>query len=97
MADELSKEEKTMKVKTLSKTHIKPRKPIGRRECQLITFDLPYVAFYYNQKLLIYKKLVPYDGILNLEGLHRPLLGVQVTPSSCVHVLFFAPKVYDLQ
>ncbi|KAL7003455.1 hypothetical protein U1Q18_004609 [Sarracenia purpurea var. burkii] len=154
MADELSKEEKTMKVKTLSKTHIKPRKQIGRRECQLNTFDLPYVAFYYNQKLLIYKgceadfediveklkdglelvleefyqlagklgkdedgvfrveydddmdgvevvaaaaegtevadllveegttklkELVPYDGILNLEGLHRPLLAVQLT------------------
>ncbi|KAL7214243.1 hypothetical protein ACSBR1_026622 [Camellia fascicularis] len=148
-------EEKMMKVKVLSKTHVKPNKPIGRRECQLVTFDLPYLAFYYNQKLLIYKggvgvdfeeivgrlkdglgvvleefyqlggklgkdedgifrveydddmegvevvvataeeietaelmveegtsklkELVPYNGVLNLEGLHKPLLAVQIT------------------
>ncbi|XP_052178015.1 BAHD acyltransferase DCR [Diospyros lotus] len=147
-----------MKLRTLSKTHVRPRKPVGRRECQLITFDLPYVAFFYNQKLLLYKaasatgdagfddavrrltegleialeefhqlagklgkdedgvfkveyddemagvevlaaaaddvevadlvveeggsklkELVPYNGILNVEGLHRPLLAVQIT------------------
>ncbi|KAA8533694.1 hypothetical protein F0562_031211 [Nyssa sinensis] len=152
MAAEVAKEETMMKVKILSKTHIKPQKPLGRRECQLVTFDLPYLAFYYNQKLLIYKggdfediveklkdglrvvleefyqlagklgkdedgvfrveydddmegvevgvavaeemeiadllaeedtaklkELVPYNGILNLEGLHRPLLAVQLT------------------
>ncbi|GFZ06449.1 HXXXD-type acyl-transferase family protein [Actinidia rufa] len=141
-------------VKILSKAHVKPKKPIGRRECQLVTFDLPYIAFYYNQKLLIYKggdsdfdervkkleeglgvvleefyqlagklgkdeegvfrveydddmdgvevavaaaeeigiadlimeegtemlkELVPYNGVLNFEGLHRPLLAVQLT------------------
>ncbi|XAR53636.1 Shikimate O-hydroxycinnamoyltransferase [Bertholletia excelsa] len=146
--------EGTMKVKILNKSHVKPKKPVGRRECQLVTFDLPYIAFYYNQKLLIYKggqaefediveklkdglgvvleefhqlagklgqdedgvfkveydddmdgvevvaavaegistadlvveegtgklkELVPYNGILNLEGLHRPLLAVQIT------------------
>lgn len=139
-------------------TNVKPRKAIGRKECQLVTFDLPYLAFYYNQKLLIYKggedleeigqklkdgmgivleefyqlagkldkdedgvfkvvyddhmdgveivnavaegvdvaeltaeegtskfkDLLPYNGVLNLEGLNRPLLAVQV----CLPVFF---------
>lgn len=151
------------RVKMVSTTNVKPKKTVGRRECQLVTFDLPYLAFFYNQKLLIYKKgthdddqyffqsaveklkdglgtvldefyqlagklgkdeegifrveyddedegmgggvevveavaedievadltddegshkfkdFVPYNGILNLEGLHRPLLSVQLT------------------
>ncbi|KAI4340890.1 hypothetical protein MLD38_025684 [Melastoma candidum] len=143
------------KVKLLGKSHVKPRKVIGRQDCQLVTFDLPYLAFYYNQKLLFYKvedggfegivaklkdglgavlddfyqlagklgkdeegvfrveydddlvegvevveadadgvsvddleadegtetfrDFIPYNGILNLEGLHRPLLSVQLT------------------
>lgn len=142
-----------VKVKITSKSHVKPSKVIGRRECQLVTFDLPYLAFYYNQKLLIYKgkpdefnavveklkdglrvvleefhqlagklgrdeegvfrveyddemdgvevaeavaeeiavddltvaedtnslkELIPYNGILNLDGIQRPLLAVQV-------------------
>lgn len=127
-----------------------------RPPCPLITFDLPYITFYYNQKLLLYKttasefgeivgkmkegleaalnyfyplagriakdeegvlvvecngeslvgaevveaeaegvmveelaendadenllqEVVPYTGIMNLEGLHRPLLAVQVS------------------
>ncbi|KAA8539941.1 hypothetical protein F0562_026633 [Nyssa sinensis] len=154
MAVEVAKEEQPVKVQVLSKTHVKPKKPLGRRECQLVTFDLPYLAFYYNQKLLIYKgghqdfdniveklkdglgvvlqdfyqlagklgkdedgvfrveydddmggvevvaavaeeietadlmeeegsaklkELLPYNAILNLEGLHRPLLAVQLT------------------
>ncbi|KAF5731177.1 BAHD acyltransferase [Tripterygium wilfordii] len=142
-------------VKITSKTHVKPNKKLGRRECQLVTFDLPYIAFYYNQKLLIYKgnngidfegmvgklkeglgvvleefnqlagklgkdedgvfkvvydddtdgvevieasaddvsvddltveegtsalkDLIPYNNVLNLEGLQRPLLAVQLT------------------
>lgn len=141
------------KVKITSKTHVKPSKVIGRRECQLVTFDLPYLFFYYNQKLLLYrngdrefhdaveklkdglkhvleefyqlagklgkdeegvfrveydddmdgvevaeavadeiavddltaeegtksfKELIPYYGVLNLEGTHRPLLALQV-------------------
>lgn len=154
MAPEVAKqEEKTSGVKILSITHVKPNKPIGKQECQLVTFDLPYIAFYYNQKLLIYKggvadfegtveklkeglgvvleefyqlagklgkdedgvfrveydddmdgvevaaaeavgievgdlaveegteklkELLPYNGVLNVEGLHRPLLAVQV-------------------
>ncbi|TXG70975.1 hypothetical protein EZV62_005910 [Acer yangbiense] len=152
----------SMNVKVLGKTHVKPSKIIGKRECQLVTFDLPYLAFYYNQKLLFYKldkkgengfkevveklkeglrvvledfyqlsgrlgkdeedgvfrveydddddegmdgvevveavadqisvedltdeegtssfkELLPYNGVLNLEGLHRPLLAVQLT------------------
>ncbi|XP_017259085.1 BAHD acyltransferase DCR [Daucus carota subsp. sativus] len=142
-----------LKAKIISTSHVKPKKAVGRRECQLVTFDLPYIAFYYNQKLMIYKgavdfddlvvkmkdglalvleefhqlagklgkdedgvfkveydddmdgvevvvaaaeeisvdeltkeegtarlkELVPYNGVLNLEGLQRPLLGVQLT------------------
>ncbi|KAK8690375.1 hypothetical protein V6N13_073909 [Hibiscus sabdariffa] len=56
MAAEAGKKEEEMsKVKITSKTHVKPGKTIGRKECQLVTFDLPYLAFYYNQKLLFYK------------------------------------------
>ncbi|TQD99457.1 hypothetical protein C1H46_014931 [Malus baccata] len=140
------------KVKVTGKTHVKPNKKIGSQQCQLITFDLPYLAFYYNQKLLFYKggefeemvkklkeglevvlgefyqlagklgkddegvfrveygdemegvevaeaaaeeisiadlaveegtsalkDFIPYNGVLNLEGDHRPLLAVQLT------------------
>lgn len=163
MGSEIAKEEiekMSLKAKILSTSHVKPKKTLGRKECQLVTFDLPYIAFYYNQKLLIYKgavdfeeivenlkdglavaleefyqlagklgrdedgvfkveydddmdgveflvaeaeeigadelteeegtarlkELVPYNGILNLEGLHRPLLAVQVTT---LHLLSF--------
>ncbi|OMO71803.1 Transferase [Corchorus olitorius] len=153
MAAEVGKKEEIMgKVKITGKSHVKPSKVIGRKECQLVTFDLPYLAFYYNQKLLFYKggdfeekveklkdglrvvleefyqmagklgkdeegvfrvdydddmdgvevleataegisveelaadegttslkDLIPFNNILNLEGLHRPLLSVQVT------------------
>ncbi|KAK4762300.1 hypothetical protein SAY87_030184 [Trapa incisa] len=150
-----------VQAKTVSKTHVKPKKRVGRKEYQLVTFDLPYLAFYYNQKLLFYKvdninggghdfegivaklkgglevaleefhqlagrlgkddegvfrveyddddltegvevveasaedisvddlaaeegteilkDFIPYNGILNLEGLHRPLLSIQLT------------------
>ncbi|KAF8412232.1 hypothetical protein HHK36_000192 [Tetracentron sinense] len=139
-------------VKIISKTTILPSEKFGRRECPLVTFDLPYVTFYYNQKLLLFKggdygemveklkeglgvvlgefyplvgrlgqdeegvlrvecddenggvevleavaqdvgveelaedeassvlkEVVPYTKIMNLEGLHRPLLAVQFT------------------
>lgn len=153
MAIEAEKNQQVSKVKVTGKSHIKPNKNLGRQECQLVTFDLPYLAFYYNQKLLFYKgadfddmvnklkdglgvvleefyqlagklgkdedgvfrveyddemegvevleaaadditiadlmveegsgtlmkELVPFNGILNLEGLHRPLLAVQFT------------------
>ncbi|GMP24544.1 hypothetical protein CsSME_00001772 [Camellia sinensis var. sinensis] len=56
MAAEVAKEEERLtKLKIVSKTHVKPNKTLGRRECQLVTFDLPYIGFYYNQKLLMYK------------------------------------------
>ncbi|KAK9914291.1 hypothetical protein M0R45_038077 [Rubus argutus] len=141
------------KVTLAGKTHVKPSKKLGKKEhCQLVTFDLPYLAFYYNQKLLFYKgddydgmvkklkeglavvlvefyqlagrlgkdeegvfrveydddvegvevveavakeisiadleveegtsslkELIPYGLVLNLEGIHRPLLAVQLT------------------
>ncbi|KAL3630627.1 hypothetical protein CASFOL_023611 [Castilleja foliolosa] len=156
MAGEIPNVEKNNEVKnvkTLNTSHVKPKKAIGRKECQLVTFDLPYLAFYYNQKLIIYKgghdkfedivgnlkdglalvleefyqlagkldkdedgvfkvvydddmdgvevveaaaemevdeltaeegtskfkELLPYNGVLNLEGLQRPLLAVQLT------------------
>ncbi|XP_030475161.1 BAHD acyltransferase DCR [Syzygium oleosum] len=147
-----TKDEMVVSLQTIKKTHVKPRKKLGRRECQLVTFDLPYLAFYYNQKLMFYKggdfegmvaklkdgleqvleefyqlagklgkdeegvfrveydddldgvevveaaaeavamedlaaeegtgifkDLIPCNGILNLEGLHRPLLAIQLT------------------
>ncbi|CAM8933387.1 unnamed protein product [Rhodiola kirilowii] len=47
---------KVSKVTTLNTTFVKPAKRlIGKRECQLITFDLPYLAFFYNQKLMLYQ------------------------------------------
>ncbi|XP_059435229.1 BAHD acyltransferase DCR [Corylus avellana] len=146
------KEETKTSVKITAKTHVMPIKKLGRRECQLVTFDLPYLAFYYNQKLLFYrasdfeaivgklkdglalvledfyqlagrlgkdeegvfrveydddmdgvevaeavaegieiadltvdegsttlKDLIPYNEVLNLEGLRRPLLALQLT------------------
>ncbi|KAH7538081.1 hypothetical protein FEM48_Zijuj03G0161200 [Ziziphus jujuba var. spinosa] len=143
----------TLNVKITAKTHVKPKKKLGKKEhCQLVTFDLPYLGFYYNQKVLFYKgnnyeemveklkdglevvlvefyqmagklgkdeegvfrveyddqmegvevteavaddirtedlsaeegtnafkELIPYNGIFNLEGIHRPLLAVQLT------------------
>ncbi|XP_061353823.1 BAHD acyltransferase DCR-like [Gastrolobium bilobum] len=142
-----------LNVRITGKSHVKPQEEIGRKECQLVTFDLPYLAFYYNQKLLFYKgdgdfegmvkklkdglcvvlkefhqlagklgkdeegvfrveydddmlgvevteavadeigvadltvaestsilkELIPYNDILNLEGMHRPLLAIQLT------------------
>ncbi|CAL0303372.1 unnamed protein product [Lupinus luteus] len=154
MADEVVKKEQPLNLKITGKSHVKPEKKIGRKEYQLVTFDLPYLAFYYNQKLLFYKgdsdfermvkklkeglsvvleefhqlagqigkdeegvfrveydddmqgvevseaiisdeigvadltvaestkilkELIPYSGVLNLEGMHRPLLAIQLT------------------
>ncbi|KAE9621052.1 hypothetical protein Lal_00019091 [Lupinus albus] len=156
MAEEVLKKEESLNLKITSKSHVKPEKNIGRKEYQLVTFDLPYLAFYYNQKILIYKgeggdfegmvkkvkdglsivleefhqlagkigkdeegvfkveydddmqgvevteaivlgdeigvedltvaetteilkDLIPYSGVLNLEGMHRPLLAIQLT------------------
>lgn len=141
-----------MQVKVVSKTRLFPCKNVVKQECPLVTFDLPYVTFYYNQKVLLYKggdyeerveklkkglvsvldhfyplsgrlgkdeegvlrvekcggddagievveavaedvavdglaqdkvsnilqEIVPFTGVLNLEGFHRPLLSVQV-------------------
>lgn len=169
MAGEVPKQQENDvvgKVKVMSTCNVKPRKAIGRQECQLVTFDLPYLAFYYNQKLLVYKgidhfekaveelkeslstvleefhqlggklgkdeegvfrveydddmegaevvvaaaediavadltdeegsvkfkEMLPYNNIFNLEGLHRPLLSVQVTfavrPAYLLHLNF---------
>lgn len=53
-----------MKIKIMSKTHVKPTKPVlGKKQFQLTTFDLPYLAFYYNQKFLLYK----FQNLLDLE------------------------------
>ncbi|KAJ0076370.1 hypothetical protein Patl1_35020 [Pistacia atlantica] len=58
------KSQDTVKVKVTGKTHVKTDKIIGRRECQLITFDLPYLAFHYNQKLLLYKGNEEFDAMV---------------------------------
>ncbi|KAL5142341.1 BAHD acyltransferase DCR [Glycine soja] len=155
MAGEVVKKEESLNLKVTNKSHVQSEEKIGRKEYQLVTFDLPYLAFYYNQKLLFYKgedfegmvqklkvglgvvlkefhqlagklgkdeegvfrveydddmlgvevveavvaddeigvddltvaeisntnlkELIPYSGILNLEGMHRPLLAVQLT------------------
>lgn len=151
MASEIVKKQESLNLKITSKSYVKPEENIGGKKCQLVTFDLPYLAFYYNQKLLFYKgddfegmvkklkdglsvvlkefhqlagklgkdeegvfiveyndemlgveviesvadkigvedltidesssilkELIPYSGILNLEGMHRPLLAIQV-------------------
>ncbi|KAJ0112357.1 hypothetical protein Patl1_00267 [Pistacia atlantica] len=59
------KSQDTVKVKVTGKTHVKPGKIIGKRECQLITFDLPYLAFYYNQKLFLYKDNEEFDAMVD--------------------------------
>ncbi|KAL5994402.1 hypothetical protein ACLOJK_024452 [Asimina triloba] len=142
-----------------SKTRVFPAKAVEKKECPIVTFDLPYVTFFYNQKVLLYKgnsgggdfeemvgrlkdglgvvleyfyplagrlgldeegvlrvekcgeeegwvevaeavahgvsvadlagneasaliqEIVPFTGILNVEGLHRPLLAVQEFPN----------------
>ncbi|KAD0611561.1 hypothetical protein E3N88_43985 [Mikania micrantha] len=69
MAPQVTTEEgKHLKVEIINKTHVKPQKPLGRKECQLVTFDLPYIAFYYNQKLLVYK-----GGVEEFEGILEKL------------------------
>lgn len=170
MAGEIGNgEKKSESVNILSKTNVKPKKTIGRKECQLVTFDLPYLAFYYNQKLLIYKggektfdevveklkdglalaleefyqlagkldkdedgvfkvvyddemdgvevvaaaseevevadltaeegtskfkELLPYNGVLNLEGMQRPLLAVQVILMFCFFSIYCMPMLF---
>ncbi|XP_047171167.1 BAHD acyltransferase DCR [Vigna umbellata] len=152
MAGEVVKKEESLNLKITNKSYVQPEEKIGRKEYQLVTFDLPYLAFYYNQKLLFYKgedfdgmvqklklglgvvlkefhqlagklgkdeegvfrveydddmlgvevveavadeiavdqltvaesstnlkDLIPYTAVLNLEGMHRPLLAVQLT------------------
>ena len=158
-------EDEVVKVSLLEKSNIMPTKKLGRRECQLVTFDLPYLAFYYNQKLLFYegcdfedmvgklkdglgvvleefyqlagkldkdedgvfkvvydddmegvevleatadhisvsdltavespsmmKDLVPYTQVLNFEGLHKPLLVIQVT----IYLFIYFPSHFSL-
>lgn len=56
MASEADRGEKGLfKVKVLSTSHVKPKKPLGRLECELSLFDIMHLGYRYNQKLLIYK------------------------------------------
>ena len=55
MAGEVVKKEESLNLKVTNKSHVQSEEKIGRKEYQLVTFDLPYLAFYYNQKLLFYK------------------------------------------
>ncbi|CAN1158729.1 BAHD acyltransferase DCR, partial [Linum perenne] len=70
----------TAVVKITSKTHVKPAsKTIGRKECQLTTFDLLHLAFYYNQKILIYDESNGSDGsfdFADVAGKIKESLGV---------------------
>ncbi|KAK1289053.1 BAHD acyltransferase DCR [Acorus calamus] len=154
----MTEEKPRVAVKVTGKSRVLPCKKEERRPtCQLVTFDLPYITFYYNQKVLVYKhggdfgeavgklkeglsaaleefyplagrlgkdeegvlvvkcggeeeegwvgvdvveavaeevevaelaadevpellqQIVPLTGVMNLEGLHRPLLAVQFT------------------
>ncbi|KAG1361371.1 hypothetical protein COCNU_09G008340 [Cocos nucifera] len=147
----MPEEAKAESVKVINKTIVLPEKKPEKPTCPLNTFDLPYITFYYNQKLMLYKggefgenvgrlkeglgkvleyfyplagklrqdeervlvvdcetpagaevveaaaegvavadlaegeatgllqELVPYTGVMNLEGLQRPLLAVQFT------------------
>nr|XP_010935790.1 BAHD acyltransferase DCR [Elaeis guineensis] len=147
----MPEEAKAESVKVINKTTVFPEKKPEKATCLLNTFDLPYITFYYNQKLMLYKggefeenvgrlkeglgkvleyfyplagklrqdeegvlvvdcetpvgaevveaaaegvavadlaegeatgllqELVPYTGVMNLEGLRRPLLAVQFT------------------
>ncbi|PKU77766.1 BAHD acyltransferase DCR-like [Dendrobium catenatum] len=43
-------------VKITEKSSVQPRKPTANPKVALATFDLPYITFYYNQKLLVYKQ-----------------------------------------
>lgn len=52
------------RVKVTGKANVRPNKDIGRKECQLVTFDLPYLAFYYNQKLIFYKGNDNFEGMV---------------------------------
>ncbi|XP_077223578.1 BAHD acyltransferase DCR-like [Tasmannia lanceolata] len=55
MATENGKDEEVGVVKIISKTKVLPHKTVEKSECPLVTFDLPYVTFYYNQKVLLYR------------------------------------------
>ncbi|KAJ0966636.1 hypothetical protein J5N97_023553 [Dioscorea zingiberensis] len=145
-------EKETSHVKVLNKSNVLPNTPLHNPPIPLTSFDLPYITFYYNQKLLLYKckpeefddivqrlkdglgtvlehfyplagrlakdqdgvlviecegdslvgaevvqasadavlvddlaqsdsahDFIPYTGVMNLEGLHLPLLAVQLT------------------
>ncbi|XP_042510062.1 BAHD acyltransferase DCR-like [Macadamia integrifolia] len=62
-------------VKVTKKDMVLPSKDLGRRECPLVTFDLPYVTFYYNQKLLLYKGNSSIDDWEEMVGNMKEALG----------------------
>ncbi|KAM0942029.1 putative quinate O-hydroxycinnamoyltransferase [Dioscorea sansibarensis] len=56
---------KETQVKVLNKTNVLPTTPLNKPSILLTTFDLPYITFYYNQKLLLYKcSEGDFDGIV---------------------------------
>ncbi|KAH9603510.1 hypothetical protein KSS87_010026 [Heliosperma pusillum] len=75
---EQEKNPSIIKVKITKKYNVQSNKKIGKKECQLVTFDLPYLGFFYNQKLLIYKgNGSEYEDIVSKlkDGLSRVLEG----------------------
>ncbi|KAK1366585.1 BAHD acyltransferase DCR [Heracleum sosnowskyi] len=55
------------KVRFLSKAYVKPKKSLGKKFCQLVTFDLPYLSVQYTQKILIYRGVEFEDMVEKLK------------------------------
>ncbi|KAF3335750.1 BAHD acyltransferase DCR [Carex littledalei] len=72
-------------VKVTGTTTVQPSKKPELATCPLATFDLPYITFYYNQKLLLYKTTPEQqftdivsklkDGLAEALGYFYPLAG----------------------
>ncbi|KAF3319852.1 BAHD acyltransferase DCR [Carex littledalei] len=72
-------------VKVTGTTTVQPSKKPELAMCPLATFDLPYITFYYNQKLLLYKTTPEQqftdivsklkDGLAEALGYFYPLAG----------------------
>lgn len=72
-------------VKVTGTTTVQPSKKPELATCPLATFDLPYITFYYNQKLLLYKTTPEQqftdivsklkDGLTEALGYFSPLAG----------------------
>lgn len=62
-------------VKIMKKSTVLPRKRPQNPKVALATFDLPYITFYYNQKLLVYK-LGAEEFVTAVEKMREALVAV---------------------